>query len=322
MGLRKRGADAPQDQPDHANGSWWRDHSGSVRTRSVLLATGVLAVVISPFAVAATGSNLREGVRNGTATQETQIISRVDASTGRTGGYSTRQSNLSTSGGGAIYGCRSTAGSTASNPAKNPCIRSNNLSTGQAFEFSTSSGAQAGTITAGTGGDSKKPFTTNATGVATGLNADRVDGLGADDLINAAVAKVNATPAPATSARATRWFRLGANGQILEQSGGFSVVNAYQTNNNAYIDTGATLEGHGLDATIGIQNADNGTVRPDATTQQFSGEVSIARCQTAETRCAPPNTGNVNTLVVSPRNSDGTPTTATTRKPVYVEVTP
>ena len=321
MGLRKRGANAPQDQHEHGDqSSWWRDHSGSVRTRSVLLATGVLAVVISPFAVAATGGNLREGVRNGTATQETQIISRVDASTGRTGGYSTRQSNLSTSGGGAIYGCRSTAGTSATN--KNPCVRSNNLADGQAFEFSTSSGAQVGSITAGTGGDTKKPFTTNATGVATGLNADRVDGLGADDLINAAVAKVNATAPPATSARATRWFRLGANGQIIEQSGGFSVVNAYQTNNNAYIDTGATLEGHGLDATIGIQNADDGTVRADATTQQFSGEVSVARCQTQETRCAPPNTGNVNTLVVSPRNSDGSATTATTRKPVYVEVTP
>ena len=98
-------------------------------------------------------------------------------------------------------------------------------------------------------------------------------------------------------------------------------MDGYSTNNNAYIDTGASLEGHGLSATIGVQNADNGTVRPDATTQQFSGEVSVARCQTQETRCAPPNTGNVNTLVVSPRNSDGSATTATTRKPVYVTVT-
>ena len=316
MGIRKRGADAPQDEQ---NKSWWRTSAGSPRTRSVVVAAGLLAVVVSPFAVAATGDPLREGARNGTATRETQIIARIDSTTARTGGYSTRQSNLSTSGGGAIYGCRSGLGSSASTPPQNPCVRANNLAGGQAFEFNSVGGVQAGTITVGSGGDTRKPFTTNATGVATGLNADRVDGLSADEIVAAAVNQVNSTT-PAQSPVKSRWFLLGGNGQILKQSGGFKIVDAYQTNNNAYIDTGASLDDHGITATLGIQNADNSTVRP-AAQQQFGGEVSVAQCQTAETQCAPDGAKNGNALVVSPRNSDGSATADTNRKPVFVVVT-
>ena len=47
------------------------------RTRSVIAATGVLVICIAPFAAAHTGGNLREGVRNGTTTSETQIISNI-----------------------------------------------------------------------------------------------------------------------------------------------------------------------------------------------------------------------------------------------------
>jgi hypothetical protein len=61
-----------------------------------------------------------------------------------------------------------------------PCIRANNLSSGLAFEFATT-GTQGGLITAGSAGGS--PFTTTATGVATGLNADRVDSLDADQIV-------------------------------------------------------------------------------------------------------------------------------------------
>lgn len=156
----------------------------SPRTRSVLAATGVLAVCLSPFAVASTGDFLREGKRNGTTTRETEIISLVKAGNGRKGGYSTRQSNLSSSGGGAFYGCRAGASST-----NKPCVRANNLSLGRAFEFNTTKGAVAGVISAGKGGDTKKPFVTNATGVATGLNADRVDGKSADEIASDAAAK-------------------------------------------------------------------------------------------------------------------------------------
>jgi hypothetical protein len=162
----------------------------SPRTRSVLLATGVLVVAISPFAVARTGDVLRQGKRGSTATAETKIIGNIRSTTATTGGYVTRQSNLSTDGGGAVYGCRSKAGGSAATPTpQNPCIRANNLSTGHAFEFQSSNGDVGGLFTVGTGGDAKKPFTTNATGVATGLNADRVDGLDAAQVVTAARTK-------------------------------------------------------------------------------------------------------------------------------------
>src|SRR3954447_736909 len=96
---------------------------------------------------------------------ETQII--ADNAT-----YGTRQSNLRNGdGGGAIYGCRSATG-------KEPCVRANNLNTGRAFEFATD-GNEGGRIT--TKDANGRPFTTTATGVATGLNADRVDGKDATD---------------------------------------------------------------------------------------------------------------------------------------------
>ncbi len=173
--------------PHSSNGSRRRRlrlGGSAPRTRAVVVATGMLVIGITPFAVAATGSTLREGVRNGTSTRETQIISNINSTTALTGGYSTRQSNLSLSGGGAVYGCRSGAGGSAAKPTpQNPCLRANNLSKGYAFEFNASNGAIGGLITVGNGGDATKPFTTNATGVATGLNADQVDGLDATQLV-------------------------------------------------------------------------------------------------------------------------------------------
>jgi hypothetical protein len=269
----------------------------------VLLASGILALGITPLAVAATGDPFKEGVRNGTATKETSIVSNNPATTTPTGGYATRQSNKSSSGGAAVYGCRSTTGGSAATPPTNPCLRANNLSTGFAFEFNAQSGASAGLITVGGGGDTKKPFTTNATGVATGLNADRVDG------VEAAALK-------------TRWVLVNEAGQIEEQSGGFTILDAYQTNQNVYVDSGASLAGKGLTATVAIQNKidTSGDGTADA---NFGGEISVARCQTAAVECAPANAKTVNALVFSPRNSDGTATAGTAgnpRKRVYIQI--
>jgi hypothetical protein len=151
-----------------------------IKTRGALLALALLAVAGAPFALAAgEGRPVDGGVRNPGLnpgleyTQETQII--ADNQT-----YGTRQSNKSDNGGGAIYGCRSKEGGTAAN--NEPCIRANNLNRGLAFEF-VSQGALAGTISVGRGGDAARPFTTNATGVATGLNADELDGRSADDFL-------------------------------------------------------------------------------------------------------------------------------------------
>jgi hypothetical protein len=149
------------------------------RTRTVLLLAGLGAMIAAPFAIAAgEGEPLRGGVRNPGAdqrqhyTQETQVIANIAT-------YGTRQSNMSANGGGAIYGCRSGPGGTPQN--MRPCLRATNLRDGLAFEFE-SRGGLAGTINVGNGGDNVRPFTTNATGVATGLNADRVDGHNGADL--------------------------------------------------------------------------------------------------------------------------------------------
>src|SRR3954453_1657991 len=112
------------------------------------------------------GKRNPSGNSNLAVLRETQIIA-------NTATYSTRQSNLKEGdGGGAIYGCRSNAGN-------EPCIRANNLRSGRAFEFA-SDGKEAGRIEVG-GDHTGAPFTTNATGVATGLNADQVDGKSATD---------------------------------------------------------------------------------------------------------------------------------------------
>ena len=136
-------------------------------------------------ATVAAGDPIRAEVRNGTTGKETEIIGEFNATTGSKGGYVTRQSNTQTgskAGGGAIYGCRGAAGGSASGSA--PCLRASNLAAGFAFEFA-GEGDVVGQISVGDGktANSKaKPFTTNATGVATGLNADQVDGKSASDI--------------------------------------------------------------------------------------------------------------------------------------------
>src|SRR4051794_27391854 len=135
---------------------------------SLILAVGAPSVAMG----FGEGRSLLLGKRNPSSnpslavTHETEII--ANSST-----YGTRQSNKKDGdGGGAVYGCRS-------NPGNEPCIRANNLKGGRAFEFATA-GKEGGRIDIG-GDHTGAPFTTNATGVATGLNADQVDGKSASD---------------------------------------------------------------------------------------------------------------------------------------------
>jgi hypothetical protein len=126
------------------------------------LATAAIVVVGLPAGALAAGEgrSIIGGARNpasGNLTRETQVIA-------DNGTYGTRQSNTGT-GGGAIYGCRSAAGS-------EPCIRANNLTQGRAFEFETN-GKEAGQITVKDAAGA--PFATNATGKVTNLNADKLD---------------------------------------------------------------------------------------------------------------------------------------------------
>ena len=156
------------------------------RVKTVLGAAFVLAVVISPFAVAQT-SSLIGGKRNpraGAYDTETKVIATNDT-------WGMRYSNRTVGGGGGVlFGCRSEPGGT---PARNyPCARSRNVANGLAFEFVTA-GLLAGTISVGQGGDNAKPFTTNATGVATGLNAERVGSKTPAQLTSDAVSAVQGT---------------------------------------------------------------------------------------------------------------------------------
>ncbi|MGI8632948.1 MAG: hypothetical protein ACR2NA_10445 [Solirubrobacterales bacterium] len=181
----------------------------ATRGRHVIVAAALLALTISSVAGAQggeaesaaidRGDALRAEVRNGTTGKETEIIGDFNASSGSKGGYVTRQSNTQTgakAGGAVIYGCRGASGGTAGGSA--PCIRANNLASGYAFEFN-SRGTVGGLISVGDGGDEEKPFITNATGVATGLNADRIDGKGAGDLV--------------------MWARVSSNGTLERGSG-------------------------------------------------------------------------------------------------------
>lgn len=285
----------------------FRKPTSSPRTRSVALATGMLILGLSPVGVAATGDVLRSGQRNATGGQETTVVGNVAERGGRTGGYTTRQSNTSASGGGAIYGCRAGTGANT-----NPCIRANNLSTGLAFEFAARQGDVGGTISVGTGGDAKKPLTTNATGVATGLNADRVDGKGADEIVAAAAAT--------TAAAQERWVLIAPDGTIAAQSGGFKTVNCYQANDNCYIDAGGDVRTNAVSASIVTAN------NPDAGTDgQLTGDVSAAPCAFDFVNCGPANTdtsngGTPGVFVVTPRNSDGTAPAAGDRYPFYAFV--
>jgi hypothetical protein len=142
--------------------------------RYILIGGLVLAIGVPSVAMGfGEGRALILGKRNPsghrTLTRETQIIGNVST-------YATRQSNKKIGdGGGAIYGCRSNVGN-------EPCILARNLRDGRAFQFETA-GKEGGLIQ--TGDANGAPFTTNATGVATGLNADRVDGKDGADIANA-----------------------------------------------------------------------------------------------------------------------------------------
>jgi hypothetical protein len=152
------------------------------RLRNAVLASGATLLVAAPAALAAPVDGGARNPHNGGYTSETQIIGQVAQNTGghaaNTGGYVTRQSNKTDSGGGAIYGCRAKAGTES-------CVAANNLNNGDAFRFQS-------TVTAGTIGQlrfgldinkpvAKPPFVTNGTGLVKNLNADQLDGKSVED---------------------------------------------------------------------------------------------------------------------------------------------
>ena len=105
-----------------------------------------------------------------------------------------------------------------------------------------------------------------------------------------------------------RWLLLNEQGVIEEQSGGFTVLDAYDTNTNAYIDAGESLVGKGLTATVAIQNQIDTDPMTMGTQGSRNGEAAITRCQIpGVVECAPANSKTVNAFAVTASNSDGTP---------------
>src|SRR3954463_5395334 len=142
----------------------------------LVISSVLLALLVAPFAVAADGDAVRAGSRT-TFSSITRVLG--DSTT-----YATQQSNLHNGDGGAArYGCRSSA-------ANEYCLLSKNTGGGGSFRFTSGNSLLGGVIDVdppqGKTARDAKPFTTNATGVATGLNADEVDGMSATDIVKAA----------------------------------------------------------------------------------------------------------------------------------------
>ncbi len=233
----------------------------------VLASAVIIGLLASSFAVASgEGKNLILGKRNpgpnnsAALTSETQIIA-------NNGTYGTRQSNKSDKGGGAIYGCRSKLG--GSPKGNSPCVRASNLADGRAFEFSSNGGTEVGAITSGN--VNAAPFTTNARGVATGLNADQVDGKSADEITKAAhddavTTAQGLTSFAAVAADGTLGGKRGASSSATTGTGTYAVTFANDISACAIQVTEATVTAAGAAAAelTGDKKTVNVSTRDDA----------------------------------------------------------
>lgn len=157
---------------------------------------------------------------------------------------------------------------------------------------------------------------------------------------------------PQGPAGASRWLLVDANGDIVAQSGGFSINAAYPTLDNTavspapdnslraagnvYINANEDLSDNGISVSIALQNATdqnannnvNGRAPGPDVNPEFSGEITTSLCGvTGVVACAPPGANNRSHLVVSPRMSDGSLTYASdpvnsvnTHKRFYVTI--
>ena len=214
-------------------------------------AVALAAAIASQAMASGEGTNARLGVRNpssGNLTVQTQIIASNN-------NWGTRQSNKG-SGGGAIYGCRSA-------PGAESCVRAVNLMNGIAFSFQSNSGTSpVGSFTVGTSSttvtSTVAPFTTNASGKVTNLNADMVDGQSASEIVSQAVSQ-------------TSIAGVAANGALGKTRGATASAN---TGAGAYIVTfGASIANCVYQATINSAGGLPGLV---STTEATATTVSVS----------------------------------------------
>jgi hypothetical protein len=228
----------------------------------VVMSSLILALLVAPFALAADGDPVRAGGRT-TFTSITRVLG--DSST-----YATQQSNLRNGDGGAArYGCRSSA-------ANEFCLLSKNTGGGGSFRFQSLNSLLGGRIEvnppSGKTARDAKPFTTNATGVATGLNADEVDGMSADDIVKAAQA----------GAAFNAYALLGADGKTnASRTKGVADTNVIHTTAGVYCFTGLAAQPQTanvtLDGTPGETSVDTTTNTPGAVCNNATGIQMIVR---------------------------------------------
>ncbi|HEX4717048.1 MAG TPA: hypothetical protein VH300_00860 [Thermoleophilaceae bacterium] len=225
----------------------------------------ILALLVSPFAFAANGDPVRAGGRT-TFTAITRVLG--DSST-----YATQQSNLRIGDGGAArYGCRSAAG-------KEFCLLSKNTGGGGAFRFQAQKSLLGGSIevvppTGKTANDAK-PFTTNAHSVATGLNADQVDGMSASDIVKAA-----------QTGAFSAYARVSADGKTdATRTSGVTDTNIVHTAGGVYCFTGLKAQPQtataNLDGVAGETSVDTTTSAPGAACNNATGIQLIVRTYTS-----------------------------------------
>lgn len=151
---------------------------GSRAARGAVAAAGIAAMIATPVALASGGGSSRrdghaEGVaavggmpiRGGIHNPPHSSYFRTTGLFSDTGSWGTRIENLG-NGGASLFACHSFEGGL-------PCLDSYNLTGGLAFTFNTSGKVGGEILLRDTNG---APFTTNAHGVATGLNANFLQG--------------------------------------------------------------------------------------------------------------------------------------------------
>ena len=228
----------------------------------LVISSLILAFLVTPLAFAADGDSMIAGGRT-TFTKITRVL-------GNSPTYATQQSNLRQGDGGAArYGCRSSA-------ANEYCLLSKNTGGGGSFRFTSDNSLLGGIIDVdppqGKTARDAKPFTTNATGVATGLNADEVDGMSANEIVAAAKGQ----PAFAANARVT------ADGKTdKDRTDGVTDTNIVHTTAGVYCFTGLKAQPKTanvtLDGVAGETSVDTTTNAPGAACNNATGIQAIAR---------------------------------------------
>jgi hypothetical protein len=208
--------------------------------RAAILSSLALTVAAAPIALAAGGGSpaVRSGadhtsaapssanaagdgaspIRGGIHNPPYTAYSRTTGIFGRTEGWTNRVENVG-SGGALTLGCHAPGGGA-------PCLSANNQSNGLAFAFNSSGNTGGEILLRNTGG---APFTTNAHGVAAGLNANYLEGKQANEfqLANQPAANANALgghPASSYVSTGQLLFADVGAGPVLEGHRGATAV--------------------------------------------------------------------------------------------------